>query len=74
MYYSEGLVRLLAVPEENLWLVCMDETAGHGATHSVILVTEGVLIEIIAFPEAGVSRDDVLELVNSLVPASATPD
>lgn len=74
MYYSEGLVRLLAVPEENLWLVCMDETAGHGATHSVILVTEGVLIEIIAFPEAGVSRDDILELVDSLLPASATPD
>jgi hypothetical protein len=74
IYYVEGLVRVLPVPEENLWLVCKDETEGHDETHYIVAATNGGLIEIIAFPEAGVTKEDMMLFVNSLEAVSGTND
>jgi hypothetical protein len=74
IYYAAGLVRVLPVPEQALWLVCLDETAGHEQTHYVVTAANGGLIEIVAFPESGVTKDEVIALVDSLLPVAATAD
>jgi hypothetical protein len=74
VYYAAGLVRILPVPEQNLWLVCLDESAGHEHTHFVVAAANGGLIEIIAFPESGVSKEEVVSLVSSLLPVSVSAD
>lgn len=68
-YYVKGLISVLTGPQADLFLVCRDEASPHAETHSVVMARDGILIEVLAFPEAGVDREELLLLLESLRPA-----
>ena len=74
VYYTEGLIRLLPAPDASLWLVCRDDTSGQEQTHSIVLVKDGILLELVAFADSGISKDEFLALVESLALVSGESD
>lgn len=69
-YYAAGMIRVLPSPEGDVFLVCVNSEAGHSDTHSAVMALHGVLIEALAFPESGVTRDEFIQFIESLKPVS----
>ena len=69
-FYTQGILRVLPTPDESLFVVCRDESSTVQYTHSVVVVSDDVFVEILAFPESGVTREGILAFVESLVPVA----
>ena len=69
-FYGVGVGRISPGPSPGSWLVCAQETPNDRQIHVVIMARGNVLVQIRAFHESNLTRQDVLRLADSLRPAS----
>ena len=67
--YINGLAEAQPAASEGEWSVCRVPESPPRNAHTVMLTRGHVLIEVLAFPEAGVSREEILRLAESFVEA-----
>jgi hypothetical protein len=69
LVYFSGPVELDEGVAAGEWLACKVEETPQRDFHTVLLTRGHVLIEVVAFPEAGVSREDIIRLAGSFAEA-----
>jgi len=67
--YVNGAAEIRPGIREGQWMVCKVPESPPRDAHTVMLTKGHVLIEVVAFPEAGVSRQEILRLAESFVEA-----
>ena len=73
LFYIHGNY-LLGVSEDGTeQVLCKDTLMPPREVHNVIAVRGSTLVEIFAFPEVGISKDEIIELAKSLLPAVSDP-
>jgi hypothetical protein len=74
-FYINGTYTLSVAPDESTHVLCKDPN-GSGDFHSIVAKRGNVLIEVVAFPEVRITKEEIIEFVKSLRPAEsdAPPD
>jgi hypothetical protein len=67
--YINGLAEIEMGESETDWLVCKVDEVPARDSHTVFLTRGHVLIEVVAFADAGVSGEEVIRLAGSFVEA-----
>ena len=73
LYYVHGMSVFDQSADGTEQSLCRDTTAPPRDIHNIIAVRGNTLIEVIAFPEVGISKDEIIELAKSLRPAESDP-
>ena len=69
-FYGVGVGGINRGPSPGSWLICAQRTPGDRQVHVVMMARGNVLVQIRAFHESNLTRQDVLRLADSLKPAS----
>ncbi len=69
LVYVNGSAEAQPGASEGEWSVCKVPENPPRDAHTVMLTRGNVLIEVVAFPEAGVSKEEILRLADSLMEA-----
>lgn len=64
LVYVNGIVERQAPDAQNRMLVCRDGTNPRDL-HSVMFIKDGIFVELQGFPEAGITKDDMLRMAAS---------
>ena len=69
LFYINGGYILDVSEDGTEQFLCRDTSMPSRDVHNVIAVRGDTLVEIFAFPEVGISKDEIIALAKSLVPA-----
>ena len=69
MYYINGSYTLDLTEDESTVIVCGDRDGTRLEVHSVVAKRGNVLIEVFAFPEVRITKEEIIDFVKSLQPA-----
>jgi hypothetical protein len=69
LFYVHGNYLLGVSEDATEQVLCKDTLMPPRDVHNVIAVRGDTLVEIFAFPEVGISKDEIIALAKSLVPA-----
>lgn len=68
IFYINGTYTLMVSADESSYMLCRNEGQS-GDFHSVVAIRGNVLIEVVAFPEVRITKEEIIEFVKSLRPA-----
>ena len=69
VFYTEGFAALQPSGEYGAFLLCKIDEVPARRSHTVLVSRGSVLIQILAFPESGVTKDEILAAADSLTQA-----
>ncbi len=66
IFYGLGDGSAYSGDDLGTWYVCASNGPGGRAAHAAFFAHENIIVEIKAFPESGISKDDIIRIASSI--------